>query len=83
MHLPLQGVMIIWEWEWLSEPETEIDDNLESSEEIDHISEISSEGFTALNPDIDSDVTADGSTETSTLHIKCIRTTHDLNVQEV
>ena len=78
--------MIIWEWEWLNEPGTEINCNLESSEEIDHISETSSEGIAALNPDIDSDVTDDGSAETSTLHtvpFKCIGTTHDLNAQEV
>ena len=80
MHLPPQGIMIIWEWEWLSELATEI------AEEINHISETSSEGIAALNPDIDSDVTDDGSTETSTLHtvtFKCIGTTHDLNAQEV
>jgi len=89
LHLPPQGVMIIWEWEWHDDT---CDDQVEVDDDIDHVSETSSEGLGALNPEIDSDVTDDdvtddGSTEeksiTHTVTFKCIGTTHHPNAQEV
>jgi len=73
MSLPPQGVAVVWDWEWLDD-------------EIDCISETSSEGIAAINPSMESCSDADQSSEecsinspsaTHTVTFKCIGTTHD------
>jgi len=58
LHLPPQRVIIIWEWH-----DDPCDDQVEVDDDIDHVSETSSESLGALNPEIDSDVTGDDVTD--------------------
>lgn len=85
--LPPQGVMVIMKWEW--HDQLLGDARYDDPDEIDHVSETSSED---LNPDIDSDFTDDdltddgsGSTEdivTHTVTFKCIGATCDRQYQK-
>jgi len=79
MSLPPQGVAVVWDWEWLDD-------------EIDYISETSSEGIAAINPSMESRNDADQSSDecsynslsaTHTVTFKCIDTTHDSVSQHV
>ena len=45
MHLPPQGVMVVWEWEMSKEQEIYPD--------FDHVSEASSEDLAAFNPEME------------------------------
>ena len=45
MHLPPQGVMVIWEWEMNKEQEIYLD--------FDRVSEASSEDLAAFNPEME------------------------------
>lgn len=77
MSLPLQGVMVVWECEW-------------QDEDIDHVSETSSEGIAAINPDIESCSESESNDDNSsneqmmhTVTFKCIGTTHHIDAQDV
>ena len=65
LNIPPQGVFVIWEWMW--------------SDDIDHVSETSTEDVRALSPSTDSCSTSDlnsiGSPEPLPIHtvtFKCI-----------
>ena len=71
--------MIVWKWEW--------------GDDIDHVSETSSEGIAAINPDIascsdlDEDESNDDNNDptsmpTHTVTFKCIGTTHHADAQD-
>jgi len=80
LNLPAEGVMIVWKWEW--------------RDDIDRVSETSSEGIAAINPDIGScsdlededEVNDEDNDQTSMpMHIvtfKCIGTTHHVDAQD-
>ena len=65
MHLPPQRVMIIILY---GNGNGLVNQHLKM---MTQISETYSEGFAALNPDTDSDITDDGFTETSTYVVHC------------
>ena len=77
LGLSPQGVMVVWEWEWLDD-------------EIDHISETSSEGIAAINPALEScseghsddECSLNSQSATHTVTFKCIGTTHDAASQQ-
>ena len=72
--------MVVWKWEW--------------QDDIDHVSEASSEGITAINPDIESccdedednkeddESNDDDDSRTHTVTFKCIGTTHHVDAQD-
>jgi len=79
MSLPPQGVVVVWDWEWLDD-------------KFDYISETSSEGIAAINPSMESCSDADQSSKecslnspsaTHTVTFKCIGTTHNSVSQQV
>lgn len=84
LRLPPQGVMVIIKWEW--HDQLLGDAGHDDPDEIDHVSETSSED---LNPEIDSDVTDDDITDdgsrddvTHTVTFKCIGATCDQQHQK-
>ncbi|XP_065902857.1 uncharacterized protein [Dysidea avara] len=88
LHLPPQGVMVIMKWEW--HDELPHDAQHYDPDEIDHVSETSSEDLAALNPGIDSDVTDDDITDdglednvTHTVTFKCIGVTCNQQYEKV
>ena len=83
LNLVPQGVLVVWEWEWQ-------DDDSDG----EHMSESSAEdlGHSHHNPHIQSDTQSSESeqelefqlpSQTHTMTLKCIGTTHNFNAQEV
>ena len=74
--MPPQGAFVIWDWLWF--------------DDIDHVSETSSEDIRALSPSIDSCGTSDSHTTSSpepmqlhTINFKCIGCTRDHQSQQI
>jgi len=79
-HIPHQGVVVVWEWEWVEDANSVITHVSESDASIDYVSETSLVATSETNCTTNDQ---DHQQRTSTVTFKCIGTQHDSHAQSI